>query len=553
MSLNCSPHGQTHDVCVVGGGPVGLALALEAADSGLRVLLVEAGSAQGPVAPTDGPTATVRNEGRHAPLSETTRHGIGGASWLWGGRCVPFTLPDFEARDHVPRSGWPISSTDIAPAQDRAAVYLDCGVADFAVPPLPGWDETVVRTSQQERWARRPHVGRELGDRAMAHPAIGVLTGAVAVDLRFDPPGTTVTGLVVRHRGQDVVLVADRYVLACGGLATTRLLLGVQRTRPTLFGGAGGPLGHCYMGHLTGSIAAIVLSRPADFAAWDFRRDTDGTFVRRRFTFSESAQRERRLLNTAFYLGNLPFHDARHGNGALSVLALALAAPFLGRRLTRAETRRRNTGVRLDVRAHLRNIARRPWRVVQDLVGVVRLRHFSSPRRAVFVLHSDTGTYALRYHAEQVPDPSSRVSLTSDTEPDGLPGLDIDFRYIDQDVDSVLRAHELLDERLRAAGIGRLVYHSSQEDRRDQVVAQARDGYHQIGTTPMSADPAAGVVDADCRVHGLTNLYVAGSSVFPTAGEANPTFMAVTLAVRLARHLADLVRAQQDSVARRSR
>ena len=58
-----------------------------------------------------------------------------------------------------------------------------------------------------------------------------------------------------------------------------------------------------------------------------------------------------------------------------------------------------------------------------------------------------------------------------------------------------------------------------------------------MGTTRMSADPAQGVVDADCRVHGMANLYVAGSSVFPTCGSANPTLTIVALALRLAAHL----------------
>ena len=526
------------DVCVVGAGPVGLALAVEAADSGLQVLLVEAGAGTSTVAPSDAALATVLDADRHAPLSETTRHGIGGASWLWGGRCVPFEPIDFTIRSHVPDSGWPICGADVLPWQDRAAAHLDCGSADFVTAPVDGWDDSVIRTSQQERWSRRPKLARRLGAQVMAHPAVSVLTGAIATDIRFNIDGSAVTGLVVRHRGRDVAVTANVYALACGGLATTRLLLSVQRGRPALFGGAEGRLGRCYMGHLTGSIAAIVLSRPADFGDWDFRRDADGTFVRRRFNLSEAAQREQQLLNTSFYLSNLPFHDFRHRNGALSVLALALAIPGLGRRLAGAETQRRNTGPRLDGQ-HVRNVFNRPWRVVADLAGVVWLRFLSSPRRAVFVLPTDTGVYALRYHAEQVPHPHSRITLNDDTGRDGLPGVDIDFRYTDQDVDSVVRAHEVLDQRLQATGVGHLVYAHPAGHRGEAVMAQATDGYHQIGTTRMSADPAAGVVDGDCRVHGVSNLYISGSSVFPTAGEANPTFMAVTLAVRLAHHLAD--------------
>lgn len=541
MLLTSPPRAATaFDVCVVGAGPVGLALALQAAESGLHVLLVEAGTST--TVPSEPAMATVLDVDRHAPLSKATRRGIGGASWIWGGRCVPFGPIDFAVRDYVWGTGWPISHADVAPWQERAAAHLDCGPADFAIGPVAGWDESVVCTSQQERWSRRPKLARRLGAQVVSHPAVSVLTGAVATDVRFDATGKTISSVLVHHQGRAVPLTASAFVLACGGLATTQLLLGVQRSRPALFGGPSGPLGRCYMGHITGSIAAIVLSRPADFGDWAFHRGDDGTFVRRRFTLSEVAQRKHRLSNTAFYLSNLPFHDARHRNGALSLLALALAAPVIGRRLAGAETRRRNTGARLDLRAHLWNIARRPVRVAIDLASVVRLRCFSLPRRSVFVLRSDAGTYAIHYHAEQVPDLHSRVSLNQDTSPEGLPGLDIDFRYTEQDVDSVLRAHALLDQQLRSTGLGRLVYRDPEHGRGGAVLAQATDGYHQIGTTRMNADPAQGVVDKNCRVHGLTNLYIAGSSIFPTSGEANPTFMAVTLAVRLADHLSARLR-----------
>ena len=130
------------------------------------------------------------------------------------------------------------------------------------------------------------------------------------------------------------------------------------------------------------------------------------------------------------------------------------------------------------------------------------------------------------------------MRLNARTGRDGLPGHDIDFRYAPQDLASVLESHRYLDEQLRASGRGRLVYLDAEEDRAAAVLAQATDGFHHIGTTRMSADPADGVVDSQCRVHGLDNLYIASSSVFVTAGEANPTFLAVCLAVRLARHLA---------------
>jgi choline dehydrogenase-like flavoprotein len=63
-------------------------------------------------------------------------------------------------------------------------------------------------------------------------------------------------------------------------------------------------------------------------------------------------------------------------------------------------------------------------------------------------------------------------------------------------------------------------------------------GKHHMGTTRMAADPRHGVVDRDCRVHGTDNLYIGGSSVFPTTGHANPTYTLTQLALRLGDHIA---------------
>ena len=139
-----------------------------------------------------------------------------------------------------------------------------------------------------------------------------------------------------------------------------------------------------------------------------------------------------------------------------------------------------------------------------------------------------------------MPNPDSRVTLNDSIGVDGQPGLEIDFRYAQQDIDSVLAAHEYLDQQLRASGRGRLVYLEAEDKRDASVRVQASDGFHHIGTTRMSVDPGEGVVDSELRVHGVDNLFIALSSVFRTSGEANPTFLAACLAVRLARHLAEI-------------
>jgi choline dehydrogenase-like flavoprotein len=158
----------------------------------------------------------------------------------------------------------------------------------------------------------------------------------------------------------------------------------------------------------------------------------------------------------------------------------------------------------------------------------------------MFALLNPGNRYLLRYHAEQTPNPDSRVQLR-ERQVGSPPGLLVDFRIHPQDIESVVRSHEILDHWLQEQGVGRLDFLADPEKRSEVVLNQALDGYHQIGLTRMSDSPTDGVVDRDCRVFGTANLFVAGSSVFPTAGQANPTLPAVALALRLGDFLGKLL------------
>ncbi|MFL9877358.1 aldo/keto reductase [Herbaspirillum rhizosphaerae] len=542
---------QIVDICIVGTGPVGLALALEAEARGLQVLMLESGGAEHNPATQEWSRAAVLDEKAHSPMELASNRALGGSSWLWGGRCVPFEAIDFEARNYVPHSGWPFALEDIAPWYAKAADYLDCGKAEFRKQPERWPDMDDIELSQLERWARQPKLVSRLGPRVMASPNIHVLFDATVTGLRLDDREQQISALQVHHKMMPIDVRARRYVLAGGGLETTRLLLATQQRHPSLFGGIGGPLGRYYMGHIFGSIASIALNQPDDFSDLDFSEDETGTYVRRRFTLSEEAQRRHHLLNTSFFADNPPFYDERHRNPTLSMVFLGLSIPAVGRRMISEAIRLRHVGPPpYRYGAHVLNILRRPWQAATDIITILRLRYLSPVRKPGFVLRNQGGTYALNYHAEQIPNPESRVVLNQERDAHGMPRLTIDFRYLHDDAESVLKAHAILDARLRASNKGRVDYHRPESLRIGHVMEQATDGFHQVGTTRMHDDPQMGVVDRDCRVHGMANLYVASSSVFPTTGEANPTFLAVALAARLASHLADeLAATSKDSLA----
>jgi hypothetical protein len=276
---------------------------------------------------------------------------------------------------------------------------------------------------------------------------------------------------------------------------------------------------------------------------FDFFIDDSGRYARRRITINAETQQRCGLLNMAAWPDNPLLTEPSHRSAILSLAYLSLAAPGLGRLLEPEAIRRKylERGVN-DIAAHLGNIVAGLPEAAREAARFLYRRYGTTPRLPGFFIRNKARRYALFYHAEQAPNPASTVSLIEARDALGVPRLKIDLRYSDLDAASVVAGHDIIDRDLRDAGIGRLDYHFPAGERAARVWDQMTDGYHQIGTIRMAADARRGGVDADCRVHGTANLFVAGSAVFPTSGQANPTLLIAALSARLAAHVARLVR-----------
>jgi choline dehydrogenase-like flavoprotein len=301
---------------------------------------------------------------------------------------------------------------------------------------------------------------------------------------------------------------------------------------------------------LFGAIADIVFTQPGLDVAFDFVRDASGRYVRRRMTLTGEVQSALGLLNAAAWPEPPPIADPRHGSGILSMAALALAAPVLGPRLSPEAIRRRKLGPGpLRPLPHLGNVARDVVGASRFAAGFLKARYLDPVRLPGFFVPNPGRRYDLHVHAEHAPDPESRVRLTDRRDHHGMPMLHVDLRYGEGDARSAVRTIDELGARLAAAGIARIEHRHPPDQRVAALLAQASDGFHQIGTARMSDDPRTGVVDGFGRVHGFSNLHLAGSAVFPSSGQANPTFLAVCLGLRLARHIAGAWRALPEPMA----
>lgn len=534
------------DVAVVGAGPAGIVVALELARAGHRTMLIESGGRSFSAA-TQDLGETVGGDPAHAPMSLATRRQVGGASNLWAGRCVPFDAVDFEARDIVGDARWPVAYEELRSYFARACEWCVCGAPLFdarEIPGLarrslvPGWPEGDVRTTTLERWSLPTNFGRRYGATLRTSLNVTLVTNLTCVEIMCAEDGASVAGLASRTlAGNRVTVRAKYYVVACGGLESTRLLLASKRLHASGIGNHSGHLGHWYIGHVSGCIARVHLATPPQETIYGFERDGDGVYVRRRFTFSPELTLARRLPNISMWLDSPDLGDPRHESGILSLLYLALSSPIGGMLVSEAIRQGKVRTVHAGSwRSHLAN-------VVRDLDRTARFafrfgyERFMQPGHKVpgVYVYSPSNVYPLFYHGEHLPCYASHVTLSDRCDALDVPRLRTRLHLQDADVQGVIAAHAQLDTYLRQHGLGRVEY--LYEDSARAVREQFGDGYHQAGTSRMAASSEDGVLDANLAVHGVENLFVASSSAFVTAGQANTTFMIIAFAVRLADHL----------------
>ncbi len=537
-----------HDLCVIGSGPAGIIVALEYArrHPDRRVLLVEYGAFQGTGSNRLDDTIRIADPRNHHAPYECTNKGLGGTSLTWGGRCVMYDDADFIDRP-ILRGGctWDAAwFAQIKPHGPAAAAYFECGSGPFDLAEMPalrarpiaeGFVEGEVRDSTVERWSLPTRFGKRYRGEIEALPNL-----SLCCDLegrRIGEPDDRGEVLSIECRrvtdGQPFSLRARQFVIAAGAQESTRLLL----RSPGLFrrlDRVPEALGRYYQGHVSGKIASVRFRGDPRLTDYGFHRDPDGSYFRRRFQLSSPTLCRENLLNTALWLDNPLYHDPAHGNGAMSAMYLAMITPGLGRRLAPPAIARSVTkGQVHGVPRHLLNVLRGLPGSLLTPASIFYRRYCVERKLPGIFLYNKHNRYALHFHAEQVPHPDNRMVLADDGET-----LEIHYRLTDDDVRSVIRNHEILDQWLRRCGCGELEYWFAPEDLPEAIRDMSRDGIHQSGTTRIADRPGDGVVDRDLRVWGTQNVYLCSSSVFPTSGQANPTFFLGACAIRLAHHLA---------------
>lgn len=509
------------DVCVVGSGAAGLTLARQLDGRSLQVHVLEAGgthydrNAENDAFAIDHVGTPFRSQ-----IAQRGRW-FGGSTNLWFGRIAAPTPIDFEPRSWVPHSGWPISYADVEPWLQLAAHILQ--VPHFGHIHVAAWPPNETIRTFIDRGHADLGVFLWAGAMAMGQHSRALVEASANVHLLLD---ATVTGLesarstgsvstasVVGPGGKRFSIEASTYVLAAGGLENPRLLLASTSRSPNGLGNDHDNVGRYYIDHPRSEGLAHVDLRAVTDEQLDAlsllgeKANSQYGHVQLRVTFPTARQRGEELLNHALH-AHIVSDAQRH------------PAYQAARRLRDRLRRRPVPGARTadDVKA---------------VVGAApMLARFAA--RSAFGRQRPTELIVID-QMEQIPDPDSRVTLDPrNRDRLGMPRLRVDWRIDDSTRRSQEHMHRMFGSILERVGIDG--FHSDLLAHPERPV-EYLDMKHPAGTTRMSSTPEHGVVDRDCRVHGVDNLYVAGGSVFPTSGHLNPTLLIVALAARLADHL----------------
>jgi choline dehydrogenase-like flavoprotein len=509
-----SGHTLRADVCIVGAGAAGLTIARELARHPLHVLVVESGQRVVRHA-TQRLYEGVISGRPYYPLDECRFRVLGGTTSQWGGWCRPLDAIDFEARDWLADSGWPFPKSELEGAYRRAQEVCGLGAYDYDARAnnshrhglLPGDDrnfqDAIVRI-------RATRFGDAYGQTMRMSPLVSLLVNANVLEIAMDRTGRTATAVRAASLERNQFAIhAGTVVLAAGGIENARILLCSQEGTRNGVGNDHDLVGRYFSDHLH---VPIGLLRSANGAGEFYRlHERDGVDVRGAISLTEDCRRRVQGLGFAVTL-----HDADDPHDIFSL----------------AQT---NDGYRsLQTLASAVQKRQRPDRVLHHVGRVIA--NLPSTGNLVYrrFVKRPARKLLIGCRAEQAPNPESRVTLDRSRDELGVPRVRLDWRLSPQDLDSLRLAQTMLEHALRGQPLESFPFRGANGTAWEHRIA---GGAHHMGTTRMHRDPRRGVVDEHCRVHGTTNLFVAGSSVFPTGGWMPPTLTVVALALRLADHL----------------
>jgi choline dehydrogenase-like flavoprotein len=505
------------DLCIIGAGAAGIAIAREFIGTSTQVCVIESGDLA--IDPDTQALYAGENVGWPYSLVGSRLRFFGGTTNHWRGHCWPLSEIDFRERSWIPHSGWPIERAALDSAYERAHALCELGPFIYDdrlwkhVPAAaPAFRSSHIAT---RFWQQPPPTlfGVRYREELEQADNIVVLFNANVTTIETNESASAVTHVELRTlEGKLGSVQASRFVLACGGIENARVLLLSNHNQPAGLGNQRDLVGRFFMDHSHvpcatarveyGSAIQRVFCTASHIPDPDGKKEPTPFFPA--IGASQALQEREQILNTSFRVyGNL---DPESGISEAGKLARSLK--------------------RHELPDDLGSLL---WNITRDINNVVRAASGGEQR----------GAQLLQFYArsESAPNPDSRVTLSDDVDALGLRRTRLDWKLTELDKRSLRVSMLALAQELGRLGVARMKLEDWLAAKDDQWSSRLVGGNHHMGTTRMSKDASTGVVDENCRVHGVGNLWIAGSSVFPTSGHANPTLTLLALALRLSDHL----------------
>lgn len=502
------------NICIVGAGAAGITLAknLKNLDD---VVLIESGDFN-----MNGNTQSLY-KGKNTALPYfdllTCRlRYFGGTTNHWGGYCRPNDPIDYEGREALGLPKWPIDIDSLSSYIGKAAKELGLEydffdnsdlLKGYEIPDSELIDNEenslytkVFQLTQKTRFAKTHK--KELSQQKN----LQICLNLNVIDIRLDAKGKKVTSILCKTlKGKEVLVEANEFILASHAIENARLLLNSNSVLKEGIGNKYDHVGRYFMDHI--HIKATKLIPSNNFPFIYDRNVLRDMKLNANISFTDTYTRENNILQ--YYCRFMPVYAEDSVIESFKGLKYQMNKPFSNK-------------------------------IVEDLKIV--MNDFSGAKNH-FLSHFRLAQpvpkyYYLDQRIEQAPNPNSRIVLSKEKDSLGIPLADLQWNLNEHDYRTFAVGQRKIIKELSALGAGRFIVDEITPELVDERVA---GHYHHIGTTRMSVEPEEGVVDSNCKVHGVDNLYIAGSSVFPTAGYSGPTMMIVALTLRLADHITSKV------------
>lgn len=492
------------DICVVGTGAAGLAIASELLKTDLKVIFVESGGLQYEKA-TQSLYDTEISGLAHPGSTRGRLRMHGGSTTRWGGQALPLTPLDFEKREWVPHSGWPISFDDLTPYYERANQFLLVDSMNFdtdlfahlkAKPPNLDYDQLIYHFS---KWSAMPDL-REIYLTELSKSKNCILLLHANVTKIVLENARYVTQLVVRSlTNNHAVIQARKFVLCVGGIETARLLLFNK------IGNQYDLVGRYFQDHPSGVLGVLKTTHPKQVQKLFNTFHKNNLMYSVRCTAAPQWQRAHQALNIScgihFIQESNAFNDLR----------------FLYRAIHNFRFNK--------------EMLRKTFRITKNFATCFSsIVHYFLYGRS----YHPNAKFHIGFTTEQEPNFDSRILLSTRQDALGMPLSNVQWKLTELTLHTIQRFAKTLQAEFKKANIGEVECMPWVHENTSEWQKYITDQFHHMGTTRMHDSPRYGVVDRECRIHGVENLYIGGSSVFPTGGHSNSALTLIALCLRLA-------------------